>query len=48
MVITVQDKRFNCGTVLTVIKMYKYILYVEIFVIVNCGARRDNGHHSKP
>ena len=42
-----RDKRFNCDTVLTVIKMYKYIVYVEIFVIVNCGARRNDGHHSK-
>ena len=40
----VRDKRFNCGTVLIVIKMYKYIIYVEIFVTVNWGTRQDNGH----
>ena len=28
--------------------MYRYIVYVEIFVTVNCGAERDDGHHSKP
>ena len=31
----------NCGAVLTVIKTYRYIVYVEIFVIVNCGAGRS-------
>ena len=31
----VRNKRFNCGTVLTVIKTYKYIVYVKIFVTVN-------------
>ena len=34
--------------VLTIIKMYRYIVYVEIFVTVNCGTGRDNGHHSNP
>lgn len=43
-----RDKRFNCGAVLTVIKMYRYIVYVEIFVTVNCGAGRDDGYHSQP
>ena len=28
--------------------MNKYIIYVEIFVTVNCGARRNDGHHSEP
>ena len=28
--------------------MYKYIVYVEIFVTVNFGTGRDNGRHSKP
>ena len=34
--------------VLIVIKTYTYMIYVEIFVTVNCGAEQDNGHHSKP
>ena len=40
----VRDKRFNCGTVLTVIKMYRYMIYVEIFVTVTAvrdGAVRN-------
>ena len=43
-----RDKRFNCGAVLTVIKMYRYLVYEKIFVTVNCGAGRYDGHHSKP
>ena len=35
------NKRFNYGAVLTVIKMYKYMVDVEIFVIVNCGASQQ-------
>ena len=31
-------KRFNCSAVLTLIKTYRYMIYIEIFVIVNCGA----------
>ena len=27
-----------CGAVLTVIKTYKYIVYVKNFISVNCGA----------
>ena len=34
--------------VLTVIKIYRYIVYVEIFVTINCRAGRNDGHHSKP
>ena len=41
-----RDKRFDCDTVLTVIKMYRYIVYAEIFVTVNCGAVRDGYYHS--
>ena len=41
-----QAVQLRCDS--TVIKMYKYIVYVEIFVNVNCGAGRDDGHHSKP
>lgn len=41
-----RDKRFNCGAVLTIIKAYKYMIYIEIFVTVKCGAGRDNSHHS--
>ena len=44
----VRDKRFNCGAVLTVIKIYRYMIYVEIFVIVNSGAGRDGYKHSNP
>ena len=42
-----RDKRFDCSAVLTVIKTYKYIVYVEIFVTVNCGAVRDGCYHSE-
>ena len=28
--------------------MYRYIVYVEIFVTVNCGAEHDDTRHSKP
>ena len=43
-----RDKRFNCGAVLTVIKIYRYRVYIEIFVIVvNCGMERETGYHSK-
>ena len=34
----VRNKRFNCGAILTIIKMYKYIVYIEIFV--TAGAER--------
>ena len=44
----VRDKQFNCGAVLTVIKTYRYMIYVEIFVTVKCGAVRDKCYHSKP
>ena len=43
-----RDKRFDCGAVLTVIKMYRYMVYAEIFVTVNCGAVRDGYYHSEP
>ena len=29
-------------------KMYRYIVYVNIFITVNSRAKRDNSHHSKP
>ena len=35
---TVRDKRFNCGAVLTVIKIYRYIIYAKNFVNFNCRA----------
>ena len=38
--LAVRDKRFNCGAVFTVIKTYRYMVYVKIFVSVNCGAVR--------
>ena len=38
---TVRNKQFNCGPVLTVIKTYRYIVYVKIFVTVNCGIVRN-------
>ena len=44
----VWDKRFNCGAVLTFIKTYKYMIYVEIFVTVNCGAMRDGCKRLNP
>ena len=28
--------------------MYRYKVYIEIFVIVNHGAGREAGYHSKP
>ena len=37
-----RDKRFDCGAVLTVIKMYRYMVYVEIFVTVNYGAGQSD------
>ena len=36
----VRDKQFNCsncGAVLTVIKMYRYIVYVEILLLLIAG-----------
>lgn len=36
----VRDKRFNCGAVLIVIKMYKYMIYVKnllLLTVVWCG-----------
>ena len=39
--LAVHDKPFNCGAVFTIIKTYRYMVYVKIFVIVNCGAGRD-------
>ena len=42
-----RDKRFDCGAVLTVIKTYRYMVYVEIFVTVDCGTVRDGCYHSK-
>ena len=44
----VRDKRFNCCAVLTVIKTYRYRVYIEIFVTVNCGAGPKTSYHSKP
>ena len=44
----VMDNRFDCGAVLIVIKTYKYMVYVEIFVTVDCGAVRDGCYHSEP
>ena len=32
------DKRFNCSAVLTVINMYRYIIYVKILVTINFNA----------
>ena len=43
----VRDKQYNCGAVLTVIKIYKYTIYVKVFVTINCGATRDGLKHSK-
>ena len=37
---TVRDKWYSCDAVKTVIKTYRYMVYVEIFVTVNCGAVR--------
>ena len=30
----VRDKRFNCGAVLTVIKTYRYMVYVDILLLL--------------
>ena len=35
------EQAFNCGAVLTIIKIYRYIVYVEIFVSVNCRVGWD-------
>ena len=43
-----RDKQFNCRAVLTVIKTYRYIVYVEIFVTINCDAGRNGCYHLKP
>ena len=40
-----RNKRFNCDAVLTVIKTYRYMVYVKIFV---SGAIRGGLKHSKP
>lgn len=44
----VRNKQFNCGAVLTVIKTYRYMIYVDIFVTVNCGSGRNRVYHQKP
>ena len=44
----VRDKRFNYGAVLTVIRIYRYMVYVKKFVTVNYSAGRDGCKHSKP
>lgn len=44
----VRNKQFNCGAVLKVIKTYRYKVYIEIFVTVNCGAGPKTSYHSKP
>ena len=43
-----RDKRFDCGALLIVIKTYRYIVYVKIFVTVDYSAVWDGCYHSKP
>ena len=38
--LSVRDKRFNYGAIFTVIKTYRYMVYITIFVIVNYDAVR--------
>lgn len=36
----VRNKQYNYGTVLIVIETYKYMVYVQIFVTINCSVIR--------